>query len=216
MSPGQALVPICQNTSYPFQSVFVRFGSVRSNFLGTLRTHCLNIYQFEIIKRSFRVRDKDVISQLYKSLVRPHLEYSVQAWRPHFQKDIDFIEGVQRRATKLILDLKDKSYEERLRCQNITTLDTRRLRGDLIEVFNIFKGFENVDPIKFFELSTTPIRGHSLKIVKPRCRLDVRKYSFAHSVVDMWNSLDEGIVACDSINSFKNRLDESLYCRGFI
>ena len=56
-------------------------------------------------------RDKDVILQLYKSLVRPHLEYGVQAWRPRFQKDIDLIERVQRRATELILDLKDKSYQ---------------------------------------------------------------------------------------------------------
>ena len=64
----------------------------------------------------------------------------------HFQKDIDLIEGVQRRATKLISDLKDKSYENRLRILNLTTLETRRLRGDLIEVFKIFKGFDNLDP----------------------------------------------------------------------
>ena len=118
-----------------------------------------------MIKRSFSVRDKEVILQLYKSLVRPHLEYSIQAWRPHFQKDIDLIEGVQRRATKLISDLKDKSYENRLRILNLTTLETRRLRGDLIEVFKIFKGFDNLDPTMFFELSTAPTRGHSLKLI---------------------------------------------------
>ena len=55
-----------------------------------------------MIKRTFSVRDKSIILQLYKSLVRPHLEYGVQAWRPHFRKDIDLWEGVQRRATKLI------------------------------------------------------------------------------------------------------------------
>jgi hypothetical protein len=169
-----------------------------------------------MIKRSFSVRDKDVILQLYKSLVRPHLEYSVQAWRPHFQKDIDLIEGVQRRATKLISDLKDKSYENRLRILNLTTLETRRLRGDLIEVFKIFKGFDNLDPTMFFELSTAPTRGHSLKLIKPRCRLDIRKFSFTHRVIDAWNSLDDNIVACDSINSFKNRLDKFMQGRGFI
>ena len=104
-----------------------------------------------MIKRSFIVRDKDVILQLYKSLVRPHLEYSIQAWRPHFQKDIDLIEGVQRRATKLDSDLKDKSYENRLRILNLKTLETIRLRGDLIEVYKIFKGFDNLDPTVFFE-----------------------------------------------------------------
>jgi len=87
-----------------------------------------------MIKRTFSVRDKDIILQLYKSLVRPHLEYSVQAWRPHFQKDIDLIEGVQRRATKLITSVKDKTYEERLRLLHLQSLETRRVRGDLIEV----------------------------------------------------------------------------------
>ena len=93
-----------------------------------------------MIKRSFIVRDKNVLLQLYKSLGRPHLEYSIQAWRPHFQKDIDLLEGVQRRATKPIPDLEDKSHEDRLRCLNLTTLETRRIGGDLIEVLKIFKG----------------------------------------------------------------------------
>ena len=75
-----------------------------------------------------------------------------------FQKDIDLIEGVQRRATKLILDLKDKIYEDRLRCLNLPTLETRRHRGDLIEEFTIIKGFENVDPLTFFQLSMTSSR----------------------------------------------------------
>ena len=68
-----------------------------------------------------------------------------------------------------------------------------------------------MDLFTFFELGTAPTRGHFFKFVKPRCRLDVRKFSFAHRVVEMWNSLDYRIVACDSINSFKNRLDKFLY-----
>jgi hypothetical protein len=68
-----------------------------------------------MIKRSFSYRSKDVILQLYKSLVRPKLDYCVQAWRPHLQKDIDLLEGVQRRATKLVYNLKNLSYKERLR-----------------------------------------------------------------------------------------------------
>ena len=90
-----------------------------------------------MIKRTFRLRDKDIILQLYKSLVRPHWDYSVQAWRPHFQKDINLIEGVQRRATKLITSVKDKTYAERLRLQHLQTLETRRIRGDLIELISL-------------------------------------------------------------------------------
>ena len=101
------------------------------------------------------------------------MEYSIQAWRPHLKKDMNLLGKVLRRATKLIPDLQDKSYEDRLRCLDLTTLETRRLRGDLIEVCKIFKGFDNLDPFTFFELSTAPTRGHSLKLVKPRCRLVV-------------------------------------------
>ena len=103
-----------------------------------------------MIKRTFSVRDKDIILQLYKSLVRPQVEYSVQTWRPHFQKEIDLIEGVQRRATKLIASVKDKTYEERLRLLHLQTLETRRVRGDLIEVCKMFKGFENICLCMFF------------------------------------------------------------------
>ena len=71
-------------------------------------------------------------------------------------------------------------------------------------------------PLTFFELSTASSRGDSLKIVEPRCRLDVRKFSFAHRGVEMWNSSDNRTVACDSIISFKNRFDKSVYGRGFV
>ena len=63
---------------------------------------------------------------------------------------------------------------------------------------------------------TAPTRGHALKLVKPRCHLDIRKFSFAHRVVVMWNSLDDDIIACNSINGFKNRIDKFLNGRGFI
>ena len=70
-------------------------------------------------------------------MVRPHLEYSVQAWRPHFQKDIDLIEGVQRRATKLIISVQDKTYAEKYDFYIYKHL--RRVRGDLIEVLKFLK-----------------------------------------------------------------------------
>jgi ribonuclease P/MRP protein subunit RPP40 len=169
-----------------------------------------------MIKRSFCYLSKDVLLKLYKSLVRPHLEYCVQAWRPYLKKDIELIEGVQRRATKLTKSLKDETYENRLKKLHLTTMETRRLRGDLIEVFKMFKGMDNLDVHKFFQLTNAPTRGHSLKLVKHGCNLDVRKFCFSHRVVNTWNSLSEDIVACDSINSFKTKLDKFLACRGFI
>ena len=67
---------------------------------------------------------------LYKAIVRPHLEYCIQAWRPYRKKDIDTLERIQRRATKMIPELRDLNYEECLKECGLTTPDTRRLRGD--------------------------------------------------------------------------------------
>src|SRR5664279_2348951 len=127
------------------------------------------------------------------------------------QKDIDLIERVQRRATKLISSLKDMTYEKRLKLFNLTTLETRMLRGDLIEVLKILKGFDDVDSSRFFDLSSERrTRGHMLKLFKPGCNLDCRKFVFSQKVINIWNSLDGDIVACDSVNSFKSRVE---WCR---
>ena len=68
----------------------------------------------------------------------------------------------------------------------------------------------------FFRLITAFTGGHGSKLFKPRCHLDIRKYSFAHRIVDIWNSLDDNIIACDSINGFKGKTNKFLYGRGFI
>ena len=70
--------------------------------------------------------------QLYKSLVRPHLDYCIQVWRPHLQKDKEAIEKVQRRATRMILECRGMSYENRLKKVGLTTLETRRQRADML------------------------------------------------------------------------------------
>ena len=86
---------------------------------------------------------------MYKTIVRLHLEYRIQAWRPYRKKDIDILERVQMRATKMIPKLGNISYEMCLRECGLTTLETRRLRGDQIEVFKILNGYENIDIIVF-------------------------------------------------------------------
>jgi len=75
----------------------------------------------------------------------------------------------------------------RLRLLRLTTLETRRLRGDLIEVFKIFKGFEDVSHEVFFQLSQSGLRGHEYKLYKPYFKLDSRKFFFSIRVVDVWN-----------------------------
>ena len=82
-----------------------------------------------MIRRNITYKEKGLIVHLYKAIVRPHLEYCIQAWRPYLRKDIYMLEKVQRRTTKLITGLRDHSYDDRLKECGLTTLETRRLRG---------------------------------------------------------------------------------------
>ena len=99
-----------------------------------------------LIRRNVTCKDKRLLIPLYKAIVRPHLEYCIQAWRPH-RKDIDMLERIQRRATKMIPELRNLTYEERLKECVLTTLETRRLRGDQIEVLKKLNVYENIDRI---------------------------------------------------------------------
>src|SRR5208282_6939318 len=89
------------------------------------------------IARCFGTLDIANFRLLYKTYVRPHLEYCVQAWNPYLHRDIDCLEKIQRRATRLVKGFSKKSYEDRLRLLGFTTLQQRRLRGDLIKMYKI-------------------------------------------------------------------------------
>ena len=114
-----------------------------------------------MIKRTFTFKTKDNLLQLYKCLVRPHLEYCMQVWNPYLKKDIDLLEGVQRRATTMILGYKYYCYEGRLALCQLSTLEGRRLRGDLIQAFNLLKGLDQINYNNFFVLDVNKIgRAH--------------------------------------------------------
>ena len=98
-----------------------------------------------LIRRNIVYKEKQLIIQLYKTIVRPHLEYCIQAVRPFRKKDINILERVQRRAIKMIQKLRNISYEMRLKECGLTTIETKRLRGDQIEVFKTLNGYENID-----------------------------------------------------------------------
>ena len=85
-----------------------------------------------IMQRTFTYMDEELFRDIYLPFVRPHLEYCVQVWSPYLRCEVDKIEKVQRRATKLVPSLHELPYEERLKKLNLTTLEERRHRGDQI------------------------------------------------------------------------------------
>ena len=108
----------------------------------------------------------------------------------------------------------DLSYEERLKECGLTTLESRRLRGDQIEVFKILSGHENIDSNIFFSLKKyNRTRGHEITLVKDR--LDGRKYSFPQRAINEWNKLSRDCVTASSVNMFKNKVDTYLRRVGY-
>ena len=161
-----------------------------------------------LIKRNFKYMGNTTFILLYKSLVRSHLEYGQSVWSPYLLKHIDLIEGVQRRATKLIHNLKNLPYSERLKRLNLPTLVYRRARGDMIETYKIMHGvYDEVCCPGLQRVLYSSTRGHNFKLYKKFSRRNIRKHFFTLRIVDTWNSLPEDVVNAPSVNSFKNRLD---------
>ena len=164
-----------------------------------------------LIRISFECIDTEMFLNLYNSLVRPLLEYCVQAWSPHLERDITLLENVQRRATKIVKDLRNVEYPERLKKLKLTKLEDRRNRGDMILTYRLLNGLEGIEYSKFFTLDRNPynLRGHSKKLHKPGPNLDVRKYFFSHRVIDKWNGLTEEEVSAPNTRTFKLRYDKA-------
>ena len=168
-----------------------------------------------LIKIAFKHLQPSLLCMLYKAFVRPLLEYCCCAWRPFYAKDIEVLEKVQRRMTRLLPELVHFSYEERLQLFQLTTLKTRRLRFDLICVYRMLRGFMNIEQSIFFAHSTRISRGHSHKLAVNFSRLDIRQHFFSQRVVSVWNDLPKSCVEADSVTSFKHALDLFLSRNGF-
>jgi len=145
-----------------------------------------------LIKRNFSYLDCQLVKQLFTSLVRPHLEYGNFVWSPYHQKDIDMIERVQHRATRLVPSFSKLPYEESLKRMKLTTLKQRIQRGDMIEVFKYMKKKYNVDDFELLPHYTAvgmQTRGHSMKLKKRSCNGQQRANFFGLRVVNAWNRL---------------------------
>jgi len=164
-----------------------------------------------MIRRSFTHLDAQTMKLLFCALVRPHLEYGNVVWHPSLRKDTELLESVQHRATRMVPGFSKLSYEERLRKLRLPSLEYRRKRGDMIEVYKYLHGIYSVDCTTLLPLEDRKegmvTRGHELKLQKRSVNGRLRLNGFGLRTVNRWNLLPQDIVMADTINSFKGRFD---------
>ena len=168
------------------------------------------------INRSIEYKSWSVMVRLYKALVRPNLEYCVQFWSPSYRKDVNKIERVQRRFTRIVPGLKKLSYRERLNRLGLYSLERRRMRGDLIEVYKILMGIDRVNASRLFPLrrGEKKTRGHGLRVKGEKFKGNIRGGFFTQRVVGVWNELPDKVVNAGSLLTFKKNLDGFMDERG--
>ena len=167
------------------------------------------------LSRAVTYRDKNTFLKLYSVYVRPHLEYAVQSWCPYTLEDKAALEKIQKRAISMVSNFTARTYEEKLREAGMITLEQRRQRGDMIQVYKIMTKKENVDPGIWFE-SLADHRGEGIRtrysdglynVRQQASNNDVRRHFFSQRVCHSWNALPDHVKASTSVNMFKNQYD---------
>ena len=162
--------------------------------------------------RSFLSRDKVIFKNLYTTYVRPHLEFTSQAWNPWHSKDIELLEDIQRKFVRNVTGLTGTTYEEKLVELGLLSLKDRRTYLDLVETYKIVYSISCRDPTIYFEFTgrqrsrITRFTEYPRNIVVKRCNLDTRRNFFTQRVAEPWNRLPIEIKDAPRVELFKKRL----------
>ena len=172
--------------------------------------------------RAFHYRTTETLVPLFKTFVRPTLEFACSAWSPWTAKDEETLEVVQKRLVRALSNVQGASYEERLEKAGLTTLKDRRIRGDLIEAFKTLKGFNRVDRGEWFDVrsneTSRPTRGNTAIVdgtetkkteilYKKPATNEIRNNFYTIRVTRSWNELPEEVKNAKTVNSFKTAYD---------
>ena len=160
--------------------------------------------------RSFTNKDPELMLKILKCYIFPHTDYCVSLWNPYLQKDIDMIESIQRRFTRMITGMKSLSYEDRLDRLGLCTLKERRRRIDLIETYKIWNNIDLVEGSMFRKVCDS----HSLStrnaskdnFVLNKSKLNHRKHFFSNRVIQDWNKLPVEVQRSSTLGMFKSKL----------
>jgi len=131
---------------------------------------------------------------------------------PHFRIDIELIEGVHRRATKLVKNVEHLHYNDRLEHLGADVCSYKTIQDDLIDTYKIIDGIYNVITELFFDYDQSGRRGHSKKLFKRRSRLDIRKFALSNRISPsrQMEFVVECCVTCNSIDCFKSQISSKL------
>ena len=164
-----------------------------------------------LYRKFYSCSSTDTLTQLYVSLVRPHLEYACPVWAPHTAKDIHAIESVQKFACKMATHNWNSSYHDLLLLTELPTLERRRLELKLGQLFKIVHNlcYFPEEIVKFRE--QTPLLSntrslHPLYLHQPRAHTNSFHFSFVPHTCSLWNSLPFNIVNASSFSIFKHKL----------
>ena len=157
-----------------------------------------------LIRRNFQQLDNYMFLLLYKSLIRPLLEYGNTVWYPFYKQDSQELEKVQRRATKLVKNLRDMAYPARLRALDLPTLVYRRKRADMLQMYRIITGVDNLDSNNFVKMDPgVRTRGHRFKILKVTAETREKRSTLGYRAVNDWNALSNHVVEAENLIQFK-------------
>ena len=187
-----------------------------------MRKHCTVIirnasFRLKQFRIAFSCTDNDFQLYMYKTYIRPLLEYNSQIWSPHLLSDIDMIENVQRSFTRSLWGMGGKSYLQRLVHLNLQSLEVRRIFNDLVLFHKIVHGNIDLDTNDFVTFKQLNLRGHDYKVHVDTARIDYRKYSFVSRTSKIWNQLPAPTVNVKTSYEFKKKLSEmnlDVHCRG--